>query len=585
MPEQPPRTDAAPRRRRAAAWTAAALALLAAALASRDLRLAFDWLTPGRPGGERVEGKKRERLLASGRVMTQLGLGLMLESEGDANGALQRYRKARGRASPTDDGGCWREPYLSHAYALSARILLDRRRLDEARRTLDEGARRCPGEPLLVLERAELDLALGDRAQADSELKALTASLRAAPDGPPLSREIVEGLGRELLKKGADPRTLSEFARKVEVWANAGRGSAVAADLYALLGDARLRLGQNALARAAFARALALTPREAPRCRALRRSLWRADARAALDGAGAAARLDALRRLAVLSRDDESVLLLPEAERLRRLASAREQDSAAASAPIAADYWRGERAFSAADAPQARTAFAQLLAREPGSIAGLAGLERVCAYGGEPLRALWYFERAERVVGHDYYPILHDPLGRISAQLRRGVPDAALKPLIYGLTALMPEYTDVLWTTYAGMLLERGHPEQARAAALFAQAHARPEHHPDWTLLVLAGAAAVRDERPAAWSYLRQAEALRPDSLKSLCIRMEFDRVDGRPQDARRTAARLRALSARADDPGLRSLMLRLADPAPASSPAEIRAVVKDGLDCGLALP
>ncbi len=598
MAEQPA-TDresakARARRRRVVAAALATIAVVALIFSRRELRLWRAGLRlTDRPSGsseiERINGKRREKLLAAGRSLTQLGQGLMLESQGDADGALRQYQSVQRPAigAARDSAGCWRSPFLSDAYALAARLQIEQRRLDAARRTLTEGRRQCPDDPQIALEFARYDRAVGARSDAADELTEVSRYLQGRGSGADARmRTLVEGLGRELMRQGSDPRALGEFAGLLERLARASRNPAVAADLLALLGDARMKLGENTRAQAAFRESLRSFSASDSSRRYIVRRLWQAQARAAL-GAGATRRerAAALRACESLSAADESFLLLPEAEALRRSDAGDDEARCAAVDPIARDYWRGERELDGGNGARAEALFRGILEREPGALVGWAGLEQVYAREGRPIRALWYFEKAQRAVGHMYYPILHDPLGRISAQLRRSVPDAALKPLVYGLTALMPEYTDVLWTIYGGILLERGRPAQARDAALFAQAHARPEHHPDWTILVLAGVSAVQGDRPAAWEYFNRAEALKPNSLKTICVRLVFDRVDGRPEDARRCAQRLRGMSADIEDPVLRSLVRRLARPVPVSKPAELDAAVKDGLDCGLSLP
>ncbi|NNN05021.1 MAG: hypothetical protein HKL90_03890 [Elusimicrobia bacterium] len=579
-------------RRRIAVAAAIAAAVIAAALLVsrwRYFRLARDLARPAaRSDGsfeiERINGKRREKLRAVGQSLTQLGLGLMLESEGDSDGALRRYQSAQRPPAGVDpdSAGCWRYPFLSDAYALSARVQIKKRRLDDARRTLAEGRRRCPGDPQLALEFADYDRTVGARVNAAAELAAVMRFLSGRGAWVDARfRTLAEGLGRDLIEEDSDPRALGEFARLVERRARAAQYPVVAADLFSLLGEARMKLGENSRAQAAFREYLWNFQARGSR----RRYIWLGAARAALaTGAHESARAAALLQCARLSAADESLLLLPEAEALRRSDAGGLAPSVAVN-PIARDYWRGERELTDGGLARAEALFLGMLAREPGSIAGLAGMERVSVLEGRPIRALWYFEKAQRAVAHMYYSILHEPLGRISEQLRRGVPDAALKPTVYGLTALMPEYMDVIWTIYGGILLERGRPVQARAAALLAQAHARPQHHPDWPFLVLAGVSAMQEDRPAAWSYLNRAQALEPDSLKAICVRLVFDRVDGRLADARRSAERLLKASADIEDPGLQSLVKRLAHPAPVTRPSEFKAAVKDGFDCGLSLP
>lgn len=537
---------------------------------------------------DRINGKRREKLLAFGQSLTQLGMGLMLESEGDANGALRSYARAQRPPAEGDPNslGCWRYPFLSEAYALSARLQIKSGRIDGARRTLEEGRLRCPGDPLVALVFAEYDRTVGARADAAGELSGVLRFLRGnAAWVDARARTLAEGLGRELMKDGFDPRALGEFAGLIERHARAARDPAVAADLFVLLGDARLKLGQNASAQAAFRHSLRLVPANGSIRRYVGRRLWLGAARAALaSGAPESARAAALLQCARLAAADESFLLLPETESLRRSDVGGPASSVAVN-PIARDFWRGGRELDDGELVHAEALFVDILAREPGSIAGWAGMEQVRAREGRPISSLWYFERVQRAVGHIYYPILHAPLGRISAELRRGVPDAAMKPTVYGLTALMPEYTDVIWTTYSGILLERGRPAQARAAALFALAHARPQHHPEWPLLVLAGISAAQREPADMWSYFNRAQEMKPGSLKMVCVRLEFDRMYGRPEDALRTAKRLRAMSTDIDDPGLRSLLKRLVRSDPATTPSEFKAAFKDGLDCGLSLP
>lgn len=328
----------------------------------------------------------------------------LLRATGDDAGALEAYAKVLA-LNPVHFG-----VLLSRSS-----MLLGQGKLDEAQRDVDALRQRYKGHPLVIVQQGIIQLARG---QAREALESSQIVLKSAPDLP--AAHLLAGLSHSALGSALqaeqtlskvvaeNPRAiiarkaladsllrLNQPRRALDIIEPVIRADAADAQIYALAGDAYMRLGDNAVAIAWFEKAASVKPGDVEV--KIKRSMAQMGAGqldSGLDGLEGAVGL-----LKHASRADEMLILVYLSKQMldRAWEGVQALEKRAGSDPVISNL-RGLVLVAKGDLDAARSAFSSSLKLNAGFLPGAKNLAQLDLHAGKVEDAL---KRYESVLASD----------------------------------------------------------------------------------------------------------------------------------------------------------------------------------------